>query len=497
MKTFASIAGVIALAVTTAASAQGSAWFGVKPPPGLTDPPQIAAAKGKTLAPPVPKYADDRAEPEFDGARIDKDMRAVAAFAAPEKGQQFFGRIAGFPGETRTADWLADGFRKAGLSDVQVQTFDATAEFWQPDSWEVRIVADAAFGAGSKDIVLKSAVPVSRSKIDGVLTAPLVYAGEAGAPVSVDVKGKIAIQHSRPTTGAYSDRAKIRDSGSALMKAGAVAVFNWVEQAGNMHVFDFGNCGGPCFNIGGADGQFLKDVLAKSGGKPVKAQLTLKTRMLTGLKAQNVIATIPGKSAEAVIVNAHLDSWFAGAGDNADGVAVLAALARHYAKPANKPARTLIFVGSAGHHSPGLGGPPALVRAYKERLAPTVLVLNLEHVAQMEIRTDPWRVEPREQPKNVGVSNSAPAVLAAFRTAAERYGFTTTGYSDSVPGDLGGYAPLGVARVQAIHSGPLYHTSGDGPDSISVRGLERAARTYAHFIDAVCALPKEQINPAK
>ena len=35
-------------------------------------------------------------------------------------------------------------------------------------------------------------------------------------------------------------------------------------------------------------------------------------------------------------------------------------------------------------------------------------------------------------------------------------------------GDLGGYAPLNVPRVQAIHSGPMYHTSGDVLDSISV-----------------------------
>jgi hypothetical protein len=500
MKSLAIVLATLALAATGAASeatAQGPAWFGVKPPPGLTDPPQIAAAKGKVLAPPVPHPAGEKPEPDFAGALLDKDMRTVAAFALPttKREQQFFGRISGYPQETRTAEWLADGFRKAGLSQVEVQTFDATAEFWQPNSWEVRIKADPAFGAGSKDIVLQSAVPVSRSRIDGVLTAPLVFAGEAGDPVHVDVKGKIAVQHSRPTTGAYSDRAKIRDSGQALMKAGAVAVFNWVEQAGNMHVFDFGNCGGPCFNLGGADGQFLKDVLAKWGGKPVTASLTLDTTVRSDLKAQNVIATIPGKSSEVVIVNAHIDSWFSGAGDNADGVAVLAALARHYAKPENKPARTLIFVGSAGHHSPGLGGPPALLKMNKDRLAPTVLVLNLEHVAQMQIRTDPWRVDPVEEPKNVGVSNSAPAVLAAFKAAAERYGFTTSQYSDSVPGDLGGYTPLGVARVQAIHSGPLYHTSGDVPDSISVRGLERAARTYTAFIDAICALPADQINP--
>ena len=67
--------------------------------------------------------------------------------------------------------------------------------------------------------------------------------------------------------------------------------------------------------------------------------------------------------------------------------------------------------------------------------------------------------------------------------------------SRSIAGDLGGYAPLNVARVQAIHAGPMYHTSGDTLDTISTPGLERAARFYAFFVGEVARIDRAALNP--
>ncbi|HEX5006109.1 MAG TPA: hypothetical protein VFV70_03285, partial [Hyphomonadaceae bacterium] len=62
-------------------------------------------------------------------------------------------------------------------------------------------------------------------------------------------------------------------------------------------------------------------------------------------------------------------------------------------------------------------------------------------------------------------------------------------------GDLGGYASLNVARIQGIHSGPLYHTSGDTLESISSAGLEKAARFYAYVVEQAAKAPAAQLNP--
>ncbi|HVF17809.1 MAG TPA: M28 family peptidase, partial [Steroidobacteraceae bacterium] len=207
---------------------------------------------------------------------------------------------------------------------------------------------------------------------------------------------------------------------------------------------------------------------------------------------------VPGKSDGNIIVNAHADGWYDAAGDNADGMAVLFALARHFAKPENKPERTLVFVASGGHHSTGLNGPANVVKMNPALVAKTVMVVNLEHIAQHEIVAGEWNVSATEQPMNFGLDNSSPYVLDLGKRAMQRYGFNLNPtFTTSVAGDLGGYAPLGVARVQAIHSGPMYHTSGDVLETISVPGLERAARFYAYFVSEAAKAPSTDINPPK
>ncbi|HIE93953.1 MAG TPA: M28 family peptidase [Acidobacteria bacterium] len=78
---------------------------------------------------------------------------------------------------------------------------------------------------------------------------------------------------------------------------------------------------------------------------------------LAGLTGHNVVGVVPEPSDENILVNAHADGWFDAAGDNADGLAALLAMARHFARPEHQLDRTLVFVASGGHHSRGLNGP--------------------------------------------------------------------------------------------------------------------------------------------
>jgi Zn-dependent M28 family amino/carboxypeptidase len=218
--------------------------------------------------------------------------------------------------------------------------------------------------------------------------------------------------------------------------------------------------------------------------------------MRQGLQGHNTIGTVAGRrDDEIVIVNAHADGWFDAAGDNGDGLAVLVALVRHFAKSA-QPERTLLFVASGGHHGGGMNGPGNLVTMNPALVRKAVLVLNLEHIAQLYFRNDPFRVESSEQPMGFGISNEAPAIADIARRGMQRYGFNLRPqFSNSTAGDLGGYAPLGVPRVQAIHAGPMYHTSGDTLDTISTPGLERAARFYAFFVNEVASAERTALQP--
>src|SRR5690606_1982782 len=101
------------------------------------------------------------------------------------------------------------------------------------------------------------------------------------------------------------------------------AVVNIIDQPGNARALDLSNCGGPCFNIGGRDGAFLEEVVHRAASRGVHHELRLALKLeaerRSGLTASNALAIIPGRSDEVIVINAHADAWFDGAGDNGDG----------------------------------------------------------------------------------------------------------------------------------------------------------------------------------
>lgn len=306
---------------------------------------------------------------------------------------------------------------------------------------------------------------------------------------------------------------------AATIKADVETIVEFARD--NERSRDFSDCGTgasgaaaalgwhPCFNIGGRDGWFLEALLDRatqaSASDQVRAQIELKTETFRGLKATNAVAVIPGKSSETIVLNAHVDGWFDGAGDNADGLAVLVALARHYGKPGNAPARTLVFVASAGHHTPGINGPRSFVAANPELANPAVMLVNIEHVAQRNF--SPGRTTSKdgcreavadsgEAPIAVGVTNGSPFLQALVDRGPSSHGVNfISERSTFQSGETGGWADLKVAKVSLMQAPPLYHTTGEVLDVISTPGLERIARFLAFFVSAVDGAPRERINP--
>jgi len=184
---------------------------------------------------------------------------------------------------------------------------------------------------------------------------------------------------------------------------------------------------------------------------------------------------------------------------------VTIALAKHFAKPANRPARTLVFIASAGHHSPGINGPRAFIEANPELAKKGALVVNVEHVAQRNFSaarteaSDGYRqaiADTGEAPIYAGVTNRAPFIDNLFQQGVLRYGTNfVSEKSNMSSGETGGFGTINAAKVTIMQAPPLYHTTGEVESVISTPGLERIARFLAYFLKEVDKAPRAQFNP--
>ena len=402
-----------------------------------------------------------------------------------------------------------------GGSKVQPITQSASAPFWTPLTWEIKLLADPAFGPGTTDVVLTSAMPLRPAEVpSGTTTAQVVDVGTASPALlqHIDVRGKIAVHEISPQTYTLFQRADVSSRGAELEKRGAAGVINLLRMPGNMPSNDLGNCGRLCFNMGGQDSHFLERVLARAAeagvADKVRVQISLKTETRSNLHSQNVVATIPGKTSdEVIVILAHADGWFDGASDNGDGFAVMMSLARYFAKPENAPARTLVFLASAGHHSPGLSGPNAFVAANPDTIKKAVTVINIEHIAARDFtwaRTtypDGYRqaiADSGEATLYAGVSNSAPLINDLFAESSARYGTNLLSQRSTMnTGEMGGFMrpAAHAALITLIQSFPLYHMTGDSIEMTSTPGMERVARSLAHVINGIDKAPRASILP--
>lgn len=500
------LATILLFTASYTAAQPSSPWFGVTPPPGFNahETPVILGADYGPRPAIVP--AGEESFTALTGEAIYSDLEAIVevskwSHATNELGDgQLWGRITGLPSGERAMDLVEQLLRDAGIEQVERQWFEQTtgSSLWLPLRWEVRLHGNEVFGAGSQDIVLESAMPAGGSVIppEG-LTAPVVYVGTARPSelARVDVAGKIAVQHITPRGHLFLERGPARAKAQELMRRGAVAVFNVVDFAGNMRMRDISNCNGPCFNIGGQDGRFLEtilDELALSGsGNELTATLSLEAEQRSGMRASNVLGIVPGESDENIIINAHVDGWFDGANDNGDGLAIMIALAEHFARPENKSERTLVFVGSAGHHTSGLNGPDQLVALNPQLIANNVLTINLEHVAAKQInpaRTDTLGVrdvisDAGEGFLMNGISKPTPYLESVIRDGGSRYGLNFVSAASTY--HAGDNPDVDSPIFQLIQGNPLYHTSGETLETISIPGLERVARFVAYLIKEI------------
>lgn len=468
--------------------------FGVPLPPAF-EAHQAPVVLGDRAPEPARVPPGEERFPHLDGATMEADMRTLVSYALQSREHkeigdgQFWGRIGGLPSTDEATEWVVGQLEQAGIEDIEVQDLqqDEGAAMWLPLRWKMALVANSAAAPDTPDVVLESAMPLPRSELpEGGVTAPLVYlgTGSAAEAMHADVQGKIVLRRVSPQAHSFFESQATFESARQLFGRGAAAVVNMMDIPGNVRSFDYFGCGDACFNLGGQDSRFLRAVLnraAEAGtADELRMRLTLEAESLSGLAAQNALAVIPGTSDEAILIVSHVDSWFDGANDNADGLAVTLALARHFAALDRQLERALIFLISVGHHTAGLNGPIHFVRMNPDIVDRTVLAINVEHVAVRNLapaRTfypDGQRefdADTGEAPISAGITNESPYLQSLIDEGVARYGTNfVSGNSTASSGESQWLINLGFPVLTILQAyPPLSHLRRGGRDHIYAR----------------------------
>jgi len=222
---------------------------------------------------------------------------------------------------------------------------------------------------------------------------------------------------------------------------------------------------------------WMREKLALYGLEPTLDTWVEDVAGLGRVTLQNVVAVVPGRSPEAIVIVAHRDNGDAGAGanDNATGSATLVELARAYARTGTSgagratPVHTLVFLSSdAGDY--GGGGALRFARTSPLR-AQVAAVVSLDGLAG---RTEPRLEIASYRPRSPAVPLvSTVAARVAAQTGAEpvRPGWLAQLVALGLPYGYGEQAAFLASSLPAVRLGTAPDDVGRPPDLAS--GLDR------------------------
>ncbi|MBU6394890.1 MAG: M20/M25/M40 family metallo-hydrolase [Sphingomonadales bacterium] len=338
------------------------------------------------------------AAPDGDNAAIariiDEGMnRSEAMTTASALMDRIGPRLTNSENHRKAERWAMDLLRQRGLANVHVEPFDFGVG-WNLDSYSVAMVTPRALSL--------TAIPVAWSPAtDGTIRAPIVIAPMSREEHFAEWKGKLAGKivlvslpgqtseskgpvfqrftdsdiaaldtYTKPDFDPDAPAIQIRNRrfqgklAAFLKSEGALAMVKISYRDGKLvhgEGYDFQpgqTLALPAIELAQEDYRRLVR-LARTGAAPEIAITVAARYDESNLKAENVVAEIPGSDPKAgyVMAGAHFDSWIAGDGANDNGAGSVTVLeaARLIAKLGVKPKRTIRFVLWSGEEQGLLG----------------------------------------------------------------------------------------------------------------------------------------------
>ena len=384
---------------------------------------------------------------DFDLAQLQRDTAALASITP---------RLGGTPGEAVARDWVMAQFRAAGLQRVRAQPI-----LYPRWSGAGRLSLD---GQGLSALALHG----SGSTMPAGLSAPLLDLAAGGKAdyarrSRAELRGKVHLAESGVI---YRRRTVLR---AEKFGAAAVILVNPVGteiEAGTAQIF--GKL--PIFAVARDTGALLQQA-AREGWR-----VTLSLRSRYGLgRSANVVGEIPGRRRGYLQLAAHYDAWYAGAADNAAGLAILLALARHW--HGRQAPLTLRFVSFAAEEE-GLMGSlfDVLTRA------PVVKALCRGVLSPDIVGPCTPGLYISGGPAAARAQAVALACRSGYRGAAV-HDFADTTFGDHWPYTLLGIPGLMFSKMPY----PLYHTPADTPEKLDYDDLRWTAAIVGEVADRAIA----------
>jgi carboxypeptidase Q len=403
-------------------------------------------------------------------------------------------RMAGTEAEARARDWAVKKLTAMGFSNVRVEPFDMPV--WVRGHERAEIIAPFP-----QPLVVAALGNSASTTADGVTGEIVAFDSVDALRAAPDelVRGKIVfVDHAMPANqdgSGYGQFGAPRRQGPTIAsKKGALAIVIrsiGTDRHRNPHtgVMAFGDGARPipAGALSNPDADQLLRILKR--GQPVRMRLVLESRNLGTRQSGNVIAEVEGRdpSLPPILVSGHLDSWDQGTGavDDASGVAIAAAAAKHV-MDAGRPLRTIRIVWFGAEEVGLFGGLDYRARHGKE---PHYALIESDFGADKI-----WKVDSR-----LGESRKAEA--EAIGAALAPLGIVTGSFNEADGSDIGPMLADGLPGIGLTQDGTRYfdihHTPDDTLDKVDPAQLRQNVAAWTAVLAILSGGIEEPKRPKR
>jgi Zn-dependent M28 family amino/carboxypeptidase len=388
-------------------------------------------------------------------------------------------RLGGSEAEARARDWAVAHLNELGFSEVRIETFDMP--YWS--RLEESASIKSPFPQPLSITALGGSVPTPKGGIVGEVVRFETLNDLIEAPQDDSLNGKIVFVDEpmvRTQDGSGYGVAVRKRSGAANEAGRRGAKAALIRSVGTdqhrfphtgLMTYDDGVPKVPIAALSWPDAEQLARAMELD---TVTVAMSFSTLTRDSVQSGNVIAEIPGRTDEIVLIGAHLDSWDLGTGavDDGAGVGIVIGAGKAILDFDRKPERTIRIV-LFGAEEVGLLGAFAYARQHAAELERHVVATESDFGAGRI-----YRFDTRFGEAALPVGDAMARVLEPLGIA--RGGNEASGGPDIIP-----LRAAGVPVVTLAQNGwdyfDLHHTADDTLDKIDPADLAQNVAAYAGF----------------